>query len=208
MSACHMLKPAGKLTPGEMRQAMWDVIRSTAGEVFTTQLLARKTWAGEGAMLDYLAGLTAAGYLDRTAPQLRGGYAIYRLARDTGAEAPRVRRDGTVVMQGRGREQMWRTMRILGEFTPRELAITASTGETKIAPNEANAYIIRLHTAGYLRMTFKGKPGYKRGTGEQARYLFMRHMYTGPKAPQVRRNKQVYDPNLKQVVIGGGHDIQ
>jgi hypothetical protein len=198
-----MLKPTQKLRPEEKRQAIWDVIRSTAGAEFTTRLIARKTWVGIDTIVDYLNGLTLAAYLQKTFPERRGECATYRLVRDTGMDAPRVRPDGTEVTQGRGREQMWRTMRILGVFTARELAITASTEAIKIAPNEAGHYINRLHVAGYLRLSSKAKPGYKQGTGEQAVYQFMRHMYTGPKAPQVQRNKQVYDPNLKQVVIGG-----
>jgi hypothetical protein len=203
MSCAGMLKPAVKLRPEEKRQAIWEVIQSTVGAEFTTRLIARKTWAGESTINDYLAGLASAGYLERKSPDGPGKCAAYRLVRDTGTDAPRVRPDGTEVTQGRGREQMWRTMRILGVFTPRELAITASTEEIKIAPNEAGHYINRLHAAGYLRLSSKGKPGYKQGTGAQASYQFMRHMHTGPKAPQVQRNKQVYDPNLRQIVIGG-----
>jgi hypothetical protein len=198
-----MLKPTHKLRPEEKREALWDVIRGTAGAAFTTRVLARDTWVGIDTINDYLSGLVNAGYLAKTDSGLRGKCAVYCLIRDTGTDAPRVRPDGTEVTQGRGREQLWRTMRILGEFTPRELAITASTEEIKIAPNEAGHYINRLHAAGYLRIRVPAKPGHKQGTGEQARYQFLRHMHTGPKAPQVQRNKQVYDPNLKQVVIGG-----
>jgi hypothetical protein len=208
MSAIGTLKPANKLRPEEMRQAMWDAIRSTKGQVFTTSVVARKTWAGYDAIRNFLEALTNAGYLERTAPAYIGGAAVYCLARDTGVEAPRVRRDGTESTRGRGREQMWRTMRILSDFTAQDIAITASTEERHIALSEAKTYLYRLHQAGYLRVVMKGKPGNKRGTGNLARYLFFRHMYTGPRAPQVQSDRQVYDPNLKRVVTGGAHDIQ
>lgn len=199
-----MLKPLVKLRPEEKRQAMWAEIRKTDGVPFAASRIAREMWFGIDVINDYLRGLSSAGYLERTPPAMPGRCATYRLVRDTGAEAPRVRRDGSAVTQGRGREQMWRTMRILGEFTPRELAITASTEEIHIAPGEASSYVNRLYAAGYLRMTCKGKPGHKRGTGEQARYLFLRHMYTGPHAPQVQRDKRVYDPNLHRTVLAPG----
>jgi hypothetical protein len=192
-----MLRPIEKLRPEEVRQVLWDTIRGTAGSDFTTRLLCRKTWAGYKVIKNYLMGLSHAGYLKRRAGEHRGKCAIYRLARDPGVEAPRVQSDGSQTTQGRTREQLWRTMRILVEFTPRELAITASTPDNHITRQTAGSYINRLHAAGYLRMTVKSSPG------SPSRYMLMRHMYTGPKPPLVQQDKQVYDPNLRRVVLGG-----
>ena len=54
------------------------------------------------------------GYIARDpAPVPRGGTIKWHFVRDNGAEAPRVRRDGSPVTQDLGQEQMWRALRML-----------------------------------------------------------------------------------------------
>lgn len=198
------LKPADRRRPDETRDALWRAIRRTGGESFRVRDIARGARHEIETIREYLAGLARAGYLERTSPVKCGATATYRLVRDSGAEAPRVRRDGTPVVMGRGREQMWRTMRILGDFSARELAVSASTEDVAVAETEARTYCTHLHRAGYLVLARSAKPGHRAGTGERARYRMLRSAYTGPKPPQVQRNKQVYDPNLRQVVWPAG----
>ncbi|TGG92506.1 hypothetical protein E4656_13625 [Natronospirillum operosum] len=177
------------------RQVMWEAIRAI--RTFTIQDLEIKTNITQGTLRTYVMGLQRAGYLDRQEPERKNnryGPVRWTLINDVGVEAPRVTRDGRHVTQGRGREQLWRTMRIIGQFTFHELAVQASTEELVVAPGEANFYCQYLHRAGYLVCMEKGGPN------KAARYRLLKTRYTGPQAPQIQRVRQVWDPNTEQVV--------
>jgi hypothetical protein len=143
---------------------------------------------------DYVAGLTAAGYLERRED------ANYSLVRDCGIEAPRVRRDGTEIIRGKGREQMWLVMKVLDDFSALDLAVHASTEHVQVSEVDAKSYIHYLNKAGYLAVTQPGQPGNRPNNGIVARYRLLPQKYTGPRPPMVQRIKQVYDQNLQKVV--------
>ncbi len=178
------------------RDAVWAAIRRLGeGAAFTPRDIERETDVPGKTVRDYLAGLAAAGYLAAVASKPL----MYALARDVGVEAPRVRKDGTEVTQGRGREQMWRTMKVMSTFTARDLAIHASTADSPVSQEDAKSYVGHLNRAGYLalvRQAKGGRPG-------QAQYRLLRSKNTGPKPPQIQRVKQVWDPNLQQVMWQG-----
>lgn len=146
---------------------------------------------------DYLVGLERAGYLFVTDP---GGRAIakrWKLVKNVGAEAPRVRRDGSPVTMGLAQEQMWRTLRTLkGDTNARELAAYASTPEIPVAETAAKDYLKNLFLANYLQRTAEGKG--KGHGGTQGRYRLISN--TGPRPPMVQRTDAMYDPNLGAVV--------
>lgn len=119
---------------------------------------------------------------------------VYRLVKDLGPEAPRVRRDGTVVPAGSARENMWRTMKRLGVFTARDLAVAASTAAHPVDPEDAKSYVRYLRLAGYIKLVREADPH------RQAQYRFVKSMDTGPLPPMVQRVRQVFDPNLRKVV--------
>jgi len=201
-------KPVHTIRHGESRDAIWAAIRELV--IFTVRDIWLLTHLSKASIQDYLQGLTAAGYteVDGTRPADYGSRAnVYKLTRDVGIEAPRVRRDGSLVTQGLGRELMWRTMRILGEFSARDLAVTASTEDCQVAEKEAKDYSHFLHKAGYLALVRAGK-----GTGNGGvlnRYRFIKARFSGPKPPMIQRVKAVYDPNLEKVVWSSqevGHD--
>jgi len=194
--------------PRSDRQAMWEILRALhqAGETITIREV-RGHFSGNvptGRVRDYLVGLEAAGYLERLEEPCKSGEPVrYRLARDVGVEAPRVTRDGRHVTQGAGREQLWRTMRIIGEFNHRELAVQASTEAQPVAENEAAYYCQYLARAGYLVITTQSAPN------RPARYRLLPSRYTGPRAPQIQRIRQVWDANKHEVVWrpeDGGHE--
>lgn len=194
------LQVAGKLTP---RERVWAAIRELR-EGWTQYQVARRAKADDGTVATYLRALVRAGYVERTGSLARTvtgatispaafQESVYRLVRDVGVEAPRLKRDGTPVTQGACREQMWRAMKILHAFTPTDLAYAASTEDQAVSPEDARSYVKFLARAGYLTLLAPAKPGCS-----QARYSLAR--YTGPRAPMVQRVKQVYDPNLGRVV--------
>lgn len=185
-------KPIDKRNPLETREAIWAIIRRLI--TFTVRELYLETRCSMEQVRDYVAGLTAAGYLEK---RESAGYA---LVMDCGIEAPRVRRDGTEITQGKGREQMWLVMKVLDDFSALDLAVHASTEDVQVSEIDAKSYIHYLFKAGYLVTAYPGKPGNKAGNGTLSRYRLLPQKYTGPRPPMVQRIKQVYDQNLQKVI--------
>lgn len=182
-------KPVDQRNPLQSREAIWQAIRALKD--FSPKEVRMETRCSAGQVDDYLKALLAAGLIER----LEGERGRYLLIKDPGAVAPRLRRDGSEVTLGRGREQMWRAMRVLGNFGVRDLVVHATTEEHAVADSEAAHYCQFLAQAGYLK---------RQGSG----YLFLRSRYSGPRPPMIQRVKQVFDPNLGKVVWsqGGEHD--
>ena len=198
------LKPAGRRTTG--REYIWAAIRELAAQnrCFTVTDIERSTGQPSQTVRTYLQGLDKAGYLESI--DANNQPAAWQLIKDVGVDAPRVTKDGNQVTQGRGRENMWRTMKILKEFNYVDLAIHASTEQHPVKPLEARDYINYLHKAGYLVCVKQSRPGSTTTTGCKARYRFLKSKNTGPKPPMIQRVKHVYDANLGEVVwpVAGG----
>jgi hypothetical protein len=195
-------KPVDKQQPTECRQAIWEWIRAWHGS-FTVNDILMIVRLEPSSVNDYLTGLVNAPeqYLTARKSPSRGVLTQYVLNNDIGNDAPRVRKDGTPVTMGQGRQQMWNAMRILKNFSVIDLAFNSSISECQIAESEAKGYCAALCKAGYLvgRGSLSGVEG--------QRYMLIPSMWTGPHPPQIQRTKQVYDPNLKRVVwsrIEGG----
>lgn len=172
------------------REAVWAAVRRL--KRFTIRQLREETRMHITSVREYCRGLAAAGYICPEAEPPAGGTiatrpaVVWLLQRDCGVDAPRVREDGTQVTQGCKRTQMWRTMKVLGTFTPLSLAIGASLEQSVVSETDAKDYISNLCRAGYIAS--------QRGGG----YRFLRRQNSGPKAPMVQRGKQaVWDPNRK-----------
>lgn len=185
-------KSADKKTHLDSRQTLWDAIREQ--RTFTVRSVAGRARLGLDTVREYLIGLQKANYIRLTGADytIQGTPAkIYKLVKDAGVDAPKVRKDGSETIRGRGREQMWTAMRILKVFSPRDLAMHASTGKLGVALAYAKEYCIFLARVGYL---VREKDG---------RFRFKEENFTGPLAPMIQRTKQVYDPNLRRVVWRG-----
>ena len=186
------------------RDAIWAAIREL--REFGTADLEDRTRVVHSTIKSYLQGLERAGYIERIAHTHRdrvdGKYVAnrWRLVRDVGVDAPRVTREGKLATQGLAREQMWRAMRIIGDFNYVDLAVNASTESIVIKPSDAKDYVKYLHKAGYLIVVAEAKPGHKPGTGRRAIYRLLKSRYTGPRPPMIQRTKQVFDPNTGKVV--------
>ncbi len=173
--------------PGlDSRDALWAAIRTR--ETFTIPAIREVTRLGYDTVREYILGLEAAGYVARAGGGGSVGQAVLYLALRLPHEAPRVRSDGTPVTQGQGREQLWRTIPILKEFSPRELALASSIEEHTVSEAEAKHYCLYLHRAGYLARITTG------------RYRHLPSRRSGPLPPQIQRIRQVWDPNLGAVV--------
>lgn len=195
-------KPVHERTPDACREAAWSAVSLLAGAgeeaTFSVRDVVELTALGKDTVRDYFRSLAAAGFLQeagtRWVPACRRHAQLYRLVKDS-ITAPRVRRDGTVITAGVGRRNMWRSARMLKEFTAAELAAFSSTPGVTVAPREAESYLTWLVKAGYVSVESVGRRG--RGV---SRYRFNFDRYTGPRPPQVQRRKQVFDANLGKVV--------
>ncbi|MGM0913725.1 MAG: hypothetical protein ACQEXC_00630 [Pseudomonadota bacterium] len=181
------------------RQAMWETLRRLHQAELPISTSEVRSQLGVtvplGRVRDYLVGLERAGYLARQEePRKNGEVVHYRLARDVGMEAPRVTKQGRHVTQGLAREQLWRTIKILGEFSAATLADAASTPTVHVAEPSAAEYCHFLERAGYLRITRAASPGVA------ARFRLVPSRWSGPRPPMIQRVKQLYDPNLGAVV--------
>jgi predicted transcriptional regulator len=177
------------------RAALWSAMRELGS--FTVTELAHSTRYNTSTVQTYLQGLEAAGFLTSD-PQTKPRKYTLPAPELIASAPPRVRKDGSIVTQGQGRKNLWRTMRILGEFSVAELRVFACTDTVQIKDNEASDYVHYLVKAGYLVVVTAAKAGKSR-----ARYRFVMSRYTGPLAPQIQRVKQVWDPNTQTVVWGG-----
>jgi len=144
---------------------------------------------------DYLSSLVRAGILAKDKPA-RFVPATYTLLRDLGVDAPRVRKDGSM-LPDTAQERMWRAMKVLRTFSVQDLVVHASVPDAPIAPSAAAAYCQWLARGKYL-------VGMARSGNDVARYRFVYD--SGAKAPQILRVKQLYDCNLGKIVVGD--DIQ
>lgn len=186
-------KPASEAV--DNRQLVWDALkaeaRAEAGRL-TLTVLADRARVDRKTAADFLAGLVAAGYVDRVEDAVLG-CPTFRLVRDGGFHAPRVRKDGTMVTQGVGVTNMWRSMRIMRVFTAPEIAQIATTPAVTVTEATAQSYIGMLFATGFLKVIEKANPVKDR----KASYRLVRN--TGPKPPMIQRVKRVYDPNTGQV---------
>ena len=166
------------------RQRIWEIIRRFNKSAFG---LAEITPGGVdiSTARTYVNCLVKAGILAtvENAPPRR-----WKLLTDTGIEAPRVRRDGTLVTQGAGNHDMWGSMQAMPTFNASLLAMTSG-----VSIATAKAYCSHLERAGYLAVIKAGKGMGKSGILTTYRLLNSRN--TGPRAPMVTRLKAVYDPN-------------
>ncbi|TQV63937.1 MAG: hypothetical protein FNT29_06045 [Halothiobacillaceae bacterium] len=185
MTRLSIAKAAQSIVPRD-RDGVWRVIRELRS--FSLPELRGYVRMSERALGQFVNGLVAAGYLE---PHIHGDY---RLINDPGADAPRVREDGSIVTRGLKAERLWRTARILGEFSVRELWQSACADDCCIKGSYAHGYVAAMHRAGYLVMSSSG------GGGRATRYRMIKTRYSGPKAPVIQRRGAVYDPNTRRVV--------
>lgn len=186
------------------RQRIWEAIRSRGEAEWTRYSIARAAGVEDSTVTTYCQALFAAGIIARTGEIAISAVATevrWRLVRDEGIDAPRLKRDGSRVTNGLAQEQMWRALRVLAcDLNARELAAHASTAAVPVTVSAAEHYLTWLLAAGYLIRTRAGKGLGKAGKGVTARYRLNLARNTGPRPPMICRAKVVYDPNEDAVV--------
>lgn len=185
------LEYAGGKSP---RQQIWEKIRAFK-EFELNDLINELPGAiNKSTIRSYVKSLNKSGHLEHYQDLMIK--CRYRLIIDCGVEAPRINKQGKIVTQGLGQENMWRTLRNFGNaMSYQELSGLASTPATPINPQSARDYLSNLKQAGYL-------------SDEKGKYRLLPNMNTGPRPPMIQRIRQVYDPNLGKVMwrSEGGDD--
>lgn len=197
-----MARQPAQLVGGKgLRQQLWNRICLLDGDFAITDIIHGDECVGTAR--DYIVGLERGGYLAVTIEAVSGWgrqkQKRWKLVKNVGIDAPRVRKDGTPVTMGLAQEQMWRTLRMLKSDTnARELAAHASTPAIPVAATAAADYLRCLHHADYLQMTQAARSVMRNGGKSQARYRLKPSANTGPRAPMVCRTHVLYDPNTDQ----------
>lgn len=178
------------------RQRVWEVVRASNERVgFTADQLSRWSKVEYGPVRYLLKGWVAAGYLEILSgswvPSRSGVKNVYRLVRDNGVEAPRVRPDGEPIEQGRAQESLWAAITALDSFQAAFLAEIA-----QVPMVTARSYCRMLGRAGYLVALPTGKG---RQPGGPVWSVAPQHK-DKPRAPMITRLKAVYDPNVHAIV--------
>lgn len=194
MSAEAPRRTAGRVPANvavDVRQQVWQALKSADGEWRDIAQLSDQIGVNRKTARDYLACLEAGEFVERT---FEDGVCIgARLTKDGGHHAPRLRPDGSVVTQGAGVNNLWRSMRMLKTFNAKDLALHSSTPTVTVSLETAKSYCSMLCATGFLRVIQRANP-----VREQlATYRLVRN--NGPRPPMIQRVKQVYDPNNRQI---------
>lgn len=177
------------------RQHIWEAIRAinASPKELTTYAVARKSNQDDQTVRGYFRDMEKAGIVSKIRNVGRFD-AEWELLKDEGVEAPRITRSGKVSKYAAGAENVWRALRILGEFSAAEAAVAASVNGVSISEFGAHVYLSGLAKAGYVTRR-GGTAGFK------TRFCLVPSRYSGPKHPIYQRDfDQVYDPNLDKVV--------
>ncbi|MBL4797615.1 MAG: hypothetical protein JKY50_09385 [Oleispira sp.] len=119
----------------------------------------------------------------------------YELINDCGHTAPKLSADGSPSRRGMGSRNLWLSMRMLGEFDYLDLVVTSSNDDVQVSSATAERYINALKTAGYLIQVKAAEIG-----KSPRRFRLLPTKNTGPKPPVVQAVKQIYDPNINEIV--------
>ncbi|SMH42212.1 hypothetical protein [Mesorhizobium australicum] len=106
-------------------------------------------------------------------------------------DAPRLRLDGSELPEDE-RQILWRTMKMLKTFSPRELAAQASSDERAIGLETTRSFINRMAQVGIVGIV---QVPSRRGEGK---YRLARNL--GALAPRILSVSVVFDPNAVQVI--------
>ena len=167
-------------------EGFWTIIQQLHREqgTFTISDVVSQTNVVRSTVADYVKRLEKAGYLALQEGSDPPRYALIKTSRD----APRVRRDGTVLVES-GQDTLWRTIKMLKQFTVAALhaEVTAARPMPLVT---VQSYVKHLTRAGVLAKRPIG--------GNACEFRLIRNL--GGAAPRVLRTHLVFDPNSNTVL--------
>ncbi|MFH1796302.1 MAG: hypothetical protein ABIF45_17570 [Pseudomonadota bacterium] len=156
------------------------VLRTNVSTRSVSQFVDRLRKAGIAALVE--TRVSVAGQKSATA--------CYRLTRRP-IDTPRLYPDGSERPED-DLQLLWRTMKMVKSFTPRELADQAGSDDRAVGLELTRQYVSRLCAVGIVAVT---QPVRSR---REARYRLVRNL--GARAPRILTARVVFDPNAKQVI--------
>lgn len=189
-----MIKNTFRQQKNGNRDLIWAAIRQLKN--FRVRDLEDKTRVHERTILSYLQVLTQAGILEKTKVSVEGHGSLtrveYTLLKDMGVNTPKFNKQG-INLEDTIQAKVWRAIRVTKKFSLKDM-ITIIADENKAPSASAvERYLVSLKTAGYLSKKKNDK-------------IYHLINNTGPKAPQIKKTKQIYDPNLKSIVWDNSSD--
>tara|TARA_B100000686_G_scaffold343657_1_gene424885 strand:- start:1091 stop:1639 length:549 start_codon:yes stop_codon:yes gene_type:complete len=167
------------------RDGVWQMIRKL--KEFTIYEIMDAVKMDYSSIRTYVRQLEAGGYVEEQKAE-KFQKKVYTLIKDVGVHRPVLKANGKP-RKPTANQRMWMSMKALKRFSYYDVSITA-----EVPKGNARSYLKALHRAEYLDLC-------KQHTHVSAQqYLFKASNDTGPKAPQIRRDKSVYDQNLHKVV--------
>lgn len=176
-----------------IEEQVWDIARSVTAGFTVRDVL--DTLTGEikpDRVRSFLDKWRVAGHVARTVdnsiypPTYR-----YEVIKDCGQQPPRVDNKGCAKKQST-QDIVWRIARILKNFNARQIIASANDGVTVLNEKAVRYYLFHLHDSGYITRL--------NADDNQTPAQYRLTVNTGPKAPEIKRGKKVYDANLGIIV--------
>lgn len=178
-------------------QMVWETIRRFADTAFTAEgVQARTPLVDIKVVSAYLSRLAKGEYL-----QWDGK--VFHLLRDVGAEAPQLNPDGSLDMEQRPYEAIWRELRVLGSTSVIAAMDAAQLSGRELSQHRVERYLTALVQAGLCKRvkTIVATP-------DADTYTLVPGGYSGPRAPLFGRHsvEQLYDLNTDRLLWSRGHE--
>lgn len=187
--------------PQDKQLVIWAKIRELCGvsgicqahSVFTVFGLSKLTKIDEKYVERYVGHLSN---LHVVVPSNISGLSesngYYQMQNDPGVEPPRFNYSGTVIKPGTQQESIWRTIRILNQFTEDDVVSSLPFSETP-SVGTLQKYLKNLLDAGYISNLTPAESVSRRT------YRLNSAMNKGPMPPQFKTLLYCYDPNLNDI---------
>ncbi len=179
----------------DSRKKVWKAIREQKAETgklkqFDSVTIAKKAKVGLPRANSYIRLLHKAKILKCLNEDAHKNIRrVFILAKDVGNFPPDLSKTGEVKPLSL-RQKTWLAIKVLKVFTVKD--VTLATGENR---DNTGKYLTLLEKAGYIRAVYKGK-----GFSGESRFTFIASKDTGPHAPILQMNKNLYDCNTGKVV--------
>lgn len=172
------------------RKMIWAVIRELKN--FTVRNIEDRTKILPRTITSYLQSLEKAQIISKKVVYAEGRGClrtnVYNLKKDLGVNAPVVNKNGSLIEDSH-QSRIWRAIRILKNFTLKDIVATASQDDDPVSLTATDQYLNYLKKAGYL----------SKKNNEKVFHLNLT-MNKGIQAPQIQRIRQIYDPNIDAIV--------
>lgn len=160
------------------RLEIWEQIMKCEDEFTISQIHKNMSDISRHAVKTYVTGCVAAGIIKDMSPNRPNIPRKYMLVNPP-EYAPDLTLQGKPMIKGdKAQNHMWRGMKMMSRFRPRELAINASTVDVPISNSAALKYCKALCNAGYITLI-----GEKHTL--ESEYFFLKSKNTGQHAPKL-----------------------